>query len=157
MPGERWPDKRARAVLFAGANKLVRDGAELDADAVADLSLEVRDLLFLHHEVREEVADRTANRIGFSADCMQFATLEADHRGPLLGLWVGTEHTEAAKRDLDAEDDPNPFRKMYGWVRVPVAAATELKAVDGWVHHAFEHAMRTKAAQDGADPAKKAL
>lgn len=155
MPGERWPDKRARAVLFAGANKRKNEGADVDPDAVADLGLAVRELLFVDKEVREENADVKAHRIGYSADCMQFAILEPAADGVRLGLWVGNEASSNARAALHADDDPNPFRKMYGWVRVPVTGPDEVPRLSEWVKRARSHASQVK--QQQAQTAKRSM
>ncbi len=156
MPGERWPDKRARAVLFAGANKRKSEGAAVDPDAVAELGLAVRELLFVDKEVREETADAKAHRIGYSADCMQFATLEPADDGVRLGLWIGTNDATTARAALQADDDPNPFRKLYGWVRVPVRSASDVARLGDWVRNARSHAGAVKKQQgQAAKPAMR--
>ncbi len=144
MTGERWPDKRARAVLFAGAKKHHDDD---HANELADLGLTVREHLFVDDEVREDNADVKANRIGYSRDCMQFATLEPSADGIALSLWVGNEAKEAAMEDLGAEEDPNPFRRLYGWVRVTFDDAPDDERLAKWVAHAVAHASEEKAAQ----------
>ncbi|MBW3583062.1 MAG: hypothetical protein KY455_08190 [Euryarchaeota archaeon] len=147
MPGERWEDKRARAVLFAGANKLARDGQDLDPEAVAETGLHVRDHLFVDKEVREENADVKANRIGYSHDCMQFATLEPQPAGLWLSLWVGPDKVAEAKETLGAVDDPNAFRRMFGWVRVPIAPRGVPGGLEAWVERAVRHAAEEKKRQ----------
>jgi hypothetical protein len=147
MPGERWPDKRARAVLFAGANKLAKDDLAVDPDAVADLGLAVRERLFADDEVREETADAKAHRIGYNADCMQYAILGPATDGVLLSLWVGPDAAPEAKQALGATDDPNPFRRLYGWVQCTVTPAADLDHVAEWVARARRHSAAVKAQQ----------
>lgn len=147
MTGERWPDKRARAVLFAGAKKQATDEAGADPDEVADLGLQVRGFLFTDEEVREDQADTKAHQIGYSGDCMQFATLQPVPEGLALGLWVGPEGKEAAKKELGAVDDPNPFRSHFGWVRLPLAPGSDLKGIKDWVRRARRHAAENKSQQ----------
>lgn len=149
MPGERWPDKRARAVVFAGANRLQKDHPEagLDPDRIADLALAVRSFVFTDEEVREENADVKAHRIGYSADCMQFATIEPDVAGLALDLWLGAERAAAAKKELGAQDPANAFRRLYGWVRIAVGPGTDVDALVPWIQTARRHAAETKAGQ----------
>ena len=147
MTGERWPDKRARAVLYAGANRLHRDANGPEPDATADTGIALRDLLFVDAEVREENADTKAHRIGYAADCMQFATLEPAPDGLALSLWVGTEHVAEAEADLGAEPHENPFRRMYGWVRIPVRPGQDVTAMAPWIGRAAQHAADTKRGQ----------
>lgn len=149
MPGERWPDKRARAVLFAGANRIARDAPDsaADPDTAADLGLAVRELLFTDPEVREENVDPKANRIGYSADCMQFATLEPTTGGIDLSLWLGTERLPTAKERLAAEDHPNAFRRLYGWARIVLRPGDDVSTLAEWVKTARAHAAETKSKQ----------
>lgn len=144
MTGERWPDKRARAVLYAGAKKQAAEG-DADPDKVADLGLQVREFLFTDEEVREDQADTKAHQIGYSGDCMQFATLQPVPEGLALGLWVGPENKEAATKELGAQDDPNPFRSHFGWVRVPLAPGQDPQKVKAWVERARRHAAENKS------------
>lgn len=147
MPGERWPDKRARAVLVAGANKLARDGAELDPEAIGALGLRVRETLFVDPEVREETQDAKAHTIGYNLHCMQYALLAPDKDGIALSLWVGQDAANEACDVLRAEPDSNPFRRMYGWVRCVVKDQNDAEAVTPWVARSVEHAAQVKAAQ----------
>lgn len=144
MPGERWPDKRARAVLFAGARRHAAEGAEVDPDAVADTGLAVRETLFVDDEVREDNADPKANRIGYNRDCMQYATLEPSPDGLWLGLWLPEDVRGAAEETLGAAPDPNPFRKMYGWVRIPITPGQDVAELKDWVQKAVAHAAAVK-------------
>lgn len=150
MPGERWPDKRARAVLFAGANKLAKDNASVDPDAVADLGLAVRELMFTDDEVREDTADAKLHKIGYSADCMQYAILGPRPDGVTLSLWLGPGQADEAKDVLGAAEDPNPFRKLYGWVACPVTRETTLDDLADWIARARRHAETVKAEQKPA-------
>ena len=146
--GERWPDKRARAVLFAGANKLAKEDERVDPDAAADTGLAVRELLFTDAEVREDTADSKQNQIGYSGDCMQFATLQPEGPGVALGLWVGPEAVEPAKDEVGAVGDPNPFRSHFGWVRIQVGPGQDLEPLRSWVERARAHAREQKNAQE---------
>lgn len=147
MPGERWPDSRARAVLYAGANKLAKENPGVDPDQVAELGLAVRERVFTDDEVREDNADPKTNKIGFSADCMQYALIGPATNGVSLSLWVGPDAAPDAKAALAAEDDPNPFRKLYGWVRCTVTNDTDLGAVATWIERARNHAAAVKGTQ----------
>lgn len=150
MTGERWPNKRARAVLFAGANKRERGdaGTAIDPNVIADTGLMVRELLFVDDDVREETADVKAHRIGYSTDCMQFATLEPVADGLALDLWVGTGQVQEAAEAIGAQEPANAFRKLYGWVRVPVAPASDMDLLSTWIRRARRHAVETKATQN---------
>lgn len=150
MTGERWPDKRARAVLFAGANKLAKQDPDVDPDAVAETGLRLRELLFMDEEVREDNADTKQNQVGYSADCMQFATLQAGGKGVHLGLWVGPDATQEAKKELGAVDDANPFRAHFGWVRIELAPDMDVSRLGHWVERARSHAREQKAEQGHA-------
>jgi hypothetical protein len=150
MTGERWPDKRARAVLFAGASKAAKEHGDMDPDQVADAGLRVRELLFTDEEVREDTADAKQHQIGYTADCMQFATLQPEGDGLALGLWVGPGGAPEAMEELGAEADPNPFRSHFGWVRVHVDPEEDPAALRLWVERARAHAREQKRTQSAS-------